>query len=265
MTVCGMTPSMNCVICGLRVRANNRRGICRRHGWSKSFDRVTGKCLRCGETIPARSRGSHAATKCQTVGPWNKGLTAEEDPRLVSPGRNATRPGVSAKIVAAWKDPTIRARYVEGISRGQRKRFSKESERAASRERTQLLILGGRIVAFGGRNHGNGKPPTDSEREMRHLLARHWFVAEHVVPTDSVPHHYKIDLANPRTRVAVELDGGSHSGTARRKLDARKDSFLKSHGWLVLRFRVGRQVEFDCVSAAQTCVEASKARVSSTT
>lgn len=51
-----------------------------------------------------------------------------------------------------------------------------------------------------------------------------------------MPLHYKIDIANPVKKIAVEVDGGSHSATRVREADERKDAFLTSHGWRVFRF-----------------------------
>lgn len=61
-----------------------------------------------------------------------------------------------------------------------------------------------------------------------------------VVPTrmprgSGYPTCYKIDVANPELKVAVEVDGGSHTSTTRREQDAKKDAFLRGLGWIVLR------------------------------
>jgi very-short-patch-repair endonuclease len=37
--------------------------------------------------------------------------------------------------------------------------------------------------------------------------------------------------------VAVEVDGTSHHSVSRRESDERKESFLRSQGWNVLRFQ----------------------------
>lgn len=55
------------------------------------------------------------------------------------------------------------------------------------------------------------------------------------------PRHYKLDIANEAEKVAIEVDGGSHCTLARQEQDRRKDAFLSSAGWLVLRFS-NRQV-----------------------
>jgi len=98
------------------------------------------------------------------------------------------------------------------------------------------MVESGRILAYGGRLHGNGKPPTRSEAEMFKRLRDREFQREFVVRTGTrSPSHYKIDLAQESVKLAIEIDGSSH-GAKRRIADARKTSFLESKGWTVLRF-----------------------------
>lgn len=100
------------------------------------------------------------------------------------------------------------------------------------------MVSGGKIKAFGGRGHGNGGVPTASEKEGARILSGLGFEPELVVPTHQrTPKYYRIDLAHRAAMVAVEIDGSSHSPRARRASDERKDSFLRSVGWEVLRFR----------------------------
>jgi very-short-patch-repair endonuclease len=50
------------------------------------------------------------------------------------------------------------------------------------------------------------------------------------------PTHYKVDVAFPKKKLAVELDGASHNTIARQEQDAKKTNFLASLGWTVLRY-----------------------------
>jgi very-short-patch-repair endonuclease len=52
--------------------------------------------------------------------------------------------------------------------------------------------------------------------------------------TPGYPSHYKIDIAEPNLKIAIEVDGFSHH--SRRLLDQKKDEKLRSLGWGVLRF-----------------------------
>lgn len=52
----------------------------------------------------------------------------------------------------------------------------------------------------------------------------------------SVPHCYKVDLACPEVKLAIEVDGNTHKTKRWKFLDARKTEILNSIGWTVLRF-----------------------------
>lgn len=238
------------------MRADNRRGICRKHGKAAAqFDVIPGLCALCGELVPYKSRGYHVSTACGTKAPWNKGKTTETDTRVelaIAKLRGVKRPENGEKIRASWQDPETRARYIAGITTGQRKRFESSEQRELSRERALKLIADGKIIPFGGRRHGNGAMATDSEIEMLKRLAPYGFVAQHIVRTGVrkvLPSNFKVDLAYPDKHIAIELDGGSHN-RKRREADDRKTSFLQSRGWLVLRFKV--PVDYDC--AVSECV-----------
>jgi very-short-patch-repair endonuclease len=51
------------------------------------------------------------------------------------------------------------------------------------------------------------------------------------------PPVYKVDLAFPRVKLAIEADGSNHGTWDNRKAkDAKKDAFLAGLGWKVLRY-----------------------------
>lgn len=87
---------------------------------------------------------------------------------------------------------------------------------------------------------GNGRGLTTGQKILLKWLGRGWW-PELVIPTElnakDVPTNYKVDIANVWYGIAIEIDGGSHRGEIGRAEDARKDAFLKSKGWSVLRFR----------------------------
>ena len=86
---------------------------------------------------------------------------------------------------------------------------------------------------------GNGRGYTQAQKLLWKKLGRGWW-AEFIVPThqkNGLPTHYKIDLANCYYGIAIELDGGSHRGKIAQEEDNRKNLFLESKGWKVLRFR----------------------------
>ena len=85
---------------------------------------------------------------------------------------------------------------------------------------------------------GNGTGPTLAEQTLFDALGIGWTM-QHVVKTGlrnkGYPHHYKIDLAQTEKMIAVEVDGETHRGKARARSDRRKDEFLRSKGWKVVR------------------------------
>ena len=52
----------------------------------------------------------------------------------------------------------------------------------------------------------------------------------------SLPKCYKVDVAQPVLRIAVEVDGASHRTRKWKFLDRRKTEILSALGWSVLRF-----------------------------
>jgi len=62
---------------------------------------------------------------------------------------------------------------------------------------------------------------------------------------------YRVDFAFPKKRIIVECDGRKyHSSPADMKRDQRRDKYLSSLGWRILRFS-GRTILLD----ADTCVK----------
>jgi very-short-patch-repair endonuclease len=50
------------------------------------------------------------------------------------------------------------------------------------------------------------------------------------------PSHYKLDIAHPERRIAIEVDGASHHSRKVQEKDLKKTRFLEARGWRVLRF-----------------------------
>ena len=57
-----------------------------------------------------------------------------------------------------------------------------------------------------------------------------------MTPAQGWPWVYKLDIANPTLKIAVEVDGKGHATELGRVQDQKKDGFLKQRGWTVLRF-----------------------------
>jgi hypothetical protein len=48
-------------------------------------------------------------------------------------------------------------------------------------------------------------------------------------------HHYTIDFALPEEKIAIEIDGPQHKYSPNKEHDQRRDAFLQSQGWKVIR------------------------------
>lgn len=133
---------------------------------------------------------------------------------------------------------------------------------AKAKMRTTLRAMGWQPPVRGG----NG---TRSATQMLLASALGWEM-EVVVPTNTtrgtgLPTHYKLDIANETLKVGIEVDGRSHSSPAKQAEDRRKEAFLNSIGWTVLRFS-NRQVTDDLAGCVQTVLSTiSKSRSTTTT
>lgn len=85
-------------------------------------------------------------------------------------------------------------------------------------------------------NGGNGRGPTLPQQMLCEALGTGW-VLEHIQGTSprppSYPTHYKIDIANPQSMIAVEVHGRGH-GRHGIPTDHKKRKYLESRGWTVL-------------------------------
>lgn len=85
---------------------------------------------------------------------------------------------------------------------------------------------------------GNGRPLPEAQKLV--LAALHG-VAEFVVLTRGIPKElnppycYKIDVALPEKKLAIEVDGDTHRSDAQKTQDNKKDSILRKLGWTVIR------------------------------
>lgn len=110
---------------------------------------------------------------------------------------------------------------------------------AREKMRKTLIQIGHKPAVRGG----NGRGMTEPQRKLMHALSHMDPEAEHIVLTNvprvneaRLPTHYKIDIAIPKARIAIEVDGASHCSTERQAQDRKKDAFLMRSGWKVLRF-----------------------------
>ena len=99
------------------------------------------------------------------------------------------------------------------------------------------LSAGHKAIGHCPRNRGGNGKIAPCEAMMREMLPAYWrggFPIVTGIPRgNGYPPCYKVDFALPFKKLAIEVDGSSH--TSRRSLDAKKDSFLMSRGWQVWR------------------------------
>src|SRR3972149_4336479 len=84
---------------------------------------------------------------------------------------------------------------------------------------------------------GNGKGLTKPQSMLLEALPNGW-VSEYALSLGprraSYSTCYKLDLANPKMKINIEVDGNSHH--SRKRSDMKRDAMLDSLGWKVLRF-----------------------------
>ena len=86
---------------------------------------------------------------------------------------------------------------------------------------------------------GNGTGPTSRKRHSLDFGGDGVIIPTGQRVKGGPPSHYKLDLASPAAKIAVEIDGPSHRSLKRREADRRKDQWLNAAGWTVLRFTNG--------------------------
>lgn len=128
-------------------------------------------------------------------------------------------------------------------------------EENVEKMRATLLDMGHKPYIQGG----NGRGATVPQFMLYNELVKHddSFEMEVIEKTGSLrhqfsaPNHYKIDIASRRKKIAIEVDGLSHSSKKIQECDQRKDQLLALRGWKVLRF-TNSQIEEELTNCAQT-------------
>lgn len=163
---------------------------------------------------------------------------------------NEERKFCSKRCVAIWRQ-AHRTGPVFGGQRGRKTPVSEEQKRATSermkannpskRPEVQAKISkakSGRTFLSRG---GNSQITTPQRMLAEALLAVEYM--EYAIPTKpvkgqfpSLPTSYKVDVALPRIKLAIEVDGKSHKNPKWQFLDKRKTEVLQALGWSVLRF-----------------------------
>lgn len=95
-------------------------------------------------------------------------------------------------------------------------------------------------IPQGGKGHGMTVSQAKLLEQLRKCLPNETFTPEYTLATGKGapwPRHYAIDIAMPEHKLAIEVDGPSHQGPKAKKIDQRKERWLRSNGWSVIRVK----------------------------
>lgn len=97
--------------------------------------------------------------------------------------------------------------------------------------------LNGTLNVWPGKRGGNGQLTTP-QKLLAAILGSSW-VTEYSIPLgprkNGYPTNYKVDIAHPKLKIAVEVDGNNHKHPSNIAKDLKKTRKLQELGWRVLR------------------------------
>jgi hypothetical protein len=136
-----------------------------------------------------------------------------------------------------WADEETRARYESGMANKSEAQIRVASERMKRMNKDEDFRKKAdeskRGKPFAGVRGGNGHITP----EQRILADATRYVPEYPVRTGNPRWRCALlDLANTDLKIAVELDGPSHSTRLQKSRDARKVPMLAALGWTTIRF-----------------------------
>lgn len=141
----------------------------------------------------------------------------------------------------------------------ERMRTNNPTSMPGVQERITKKLRGRTFLARGGNGQATKQQMmlhTLSGLPMEHAIS----ILDAVGHFKSLPTHYKVDLAEPSVRLAIEVDGKSHLTKKWKFLDARKTAILNFLGWQVLRF-TNEEVDADpigCLHRIQSTISTLK-------
>jgi very-short-patch-repair endonuclease len=95
---------------------------------------------------------------------------------------------------------------------------------------------------------------TSAELEVSKALPAYWVWNYPITlgkKQEGYPTNYKLDFANPTKKIGLEVDGSSHTMTARKEQDVKKEAKLGELGWRVFRIS-NAQVQQMCSTSKLT-------------
>ncbi|WP_420795881.1 endonuclease domain-containing protein [Ktedonobacter racemifer] len=204
---------------------------------------ISTTCANCGETF--------TLTKKSQVDSWR----AKRNVYYSKDCSNIARARMSSVMMAATNRKYASARMKANNP------MKKDSARLKMQATIKAIGHSPRVRG------GNGKGPTVPQKMLAEAL--HWQM-EYVIKTGHprknpfhYPTSYKIDIANPLLKIAIEVDGASHSTLARQAQDVKKTQFLTGQKWAVLRFTNLEVMEHleDCVKTVMSTISKSKTSI----
>jgi hypothetical protein len=144
------------------------------------------------------------------------------------------------------EDPARYELALEARLKGGMKYYNSLTESQKSERRKSLSRIAKERGYKPQVRRGNGTGPTASEQVLINLFpyAKNNFpVRTGKRPGSGYPTCYKVDVAFPDLKLAVEADGSSHTQLLRRQQDSKKTNLLTALGWTVLRFTNRRILE----------------------
>lgn len=150
------------------------------------------------------------------------------------------------------RDAYVSARASANMTETNR-RFASERMRARnpmSREDVRARVSATlRAIGHRPKTRGGNGMLTEPQKALAEALGWQCEVAVSCPRLEGRPTVYKVDVANPDSKIAIEVDGPSHSALKVKAADRRKEEFLRSCGWSVFRFSNQEVTErlADCV------------------
>ena len=158
------------------------------------------------------------------------------------PGARKTTCSVPCRNIAA-------GRKMKGTTRGknpacsERMRKNNPSFRPEVRAKMSASMQGRTFLSRGGNGKLTRQQVCLSEALNNAPMEYPIRTAEVAGMLPTLPPCYKVDVALPEYRLAIEVDGRSHNSPKWRFLDRRKESVLVALGWLVFRCS-NKEVDF---------------------
>ena len=168
---------------------------------------------------PPRFCGRSCSAKWRTAQPQFK--------EALSRG-GKTAGGVAFK--RAWQNPEVREKMTRRMVESNPMSIPSVVEKAAEKKRGRPFP-----APRGGNGRGMTVPQSVVSQSFPSLIVEFSVGVPALARMATRVRRYSLDLADPTTKRAVEIDGVSHRTKQGKERDSRKDAILAALGWSVLR------------------------------